>query len=95
MLNFSTTWRRFWLRWLRVADAAAAAEVAAEFDLADPAVPHPFLDGSAENFIFQSRKKNALGTALKLGLTLKDDPNEIIGVCGEAEIIRALAGSRH
>jgi RimJ/RimL family protein N-acetyltransferase len=74
--------KRLWLRWPRVQDAAAIARLAGDQEVADMTanVPHPYPNGAAEQFIFQSRKENALGTRMAFAIVLQKRPDQIIGM---------------
>ncbi len=75
---------RLWLRWPRVADAAAITRVMGEKQVAEMTAtwPYPLPDGEAERRIFQMRKTNALGAGLQLVMALKENPNEVVGIVG-------------
>ena len=76
--------RRLWLRWPRHADGQAIARFAGDRAVAEmtAAIPHPYpLDG-ATAFVFEARKANALGRALRLAVTPKRKPNQLIGMIG-------------
>jgi RimJ/RimL family protein N-acetyltransferase len=75
---------RLWLRWPRLADAAALARQAGERAVAEMTarIPHPYPANGAEPFIFEARKGNALGESLTLALAVKDRPNQPIGLIG-------------
>lgn len=75
---------RLWLRWPRIADAAAIRRLAGEKAVAEMTgtVPHPYPDGAAEPFVFNTRKGNALGDHLSLAITMKNRPNDVIGMIG-------------
>ncbi|MBN9064580.1 MAG: GNAT family N-acetyltransferase [Rhizobiales bacterium 65-9] len=79
---FTLETARLWLRWPRVADAAAVQRLAGEKVVAEMTanIPHPYPDGAAETFIFNARKANALGDALSLAIALKGKPNALIGM---------------
>lgn len=72
---------RLWLRWPRIADAAAFVVL-----LSDPEVtrhttlPRPYRSQDAEDFIRFARAANAAGDSLYLVLAPKRDPNAPIGV---------------
>lgn len=72
---------RLWLRWPRLADAAAFVVL-----LNDPEVtrhttlPRPYQSTDAEGFIHFAREANAAGESLYLVLAPKRDPNAPIGV---------------
>lgn len=76
--------RRLWLRWPRMADAAAIVRQAGEKAVADMTgtIPHPYPPHEAEPFIFGTRKGNATGAHLALAITHKARPNELIGMIG-------------
>jgi RimJ/RimL family protein N-acetyltransferase len=76
--------RRLWLRWPRVADAAAIAkhtgvEAVSRFTVN---LPHPYRTADAEAFILSCRAKNHAGTQVGLAVTHKAKPGEAIGMVG-------------
>jgi RimJ/RimL family protein N-acetyltransferase len=85
---------RLWLRWPRLADAAAFVAL-----LNDPEVtryttlPSPYRSTDAENFIRFAREANAAGESLYLALAPKRDPNSPIGVIS-AEGAQSRGASR-
>ena len=76
--------RRLWLRWPRHADCAAILRLAGDKRVADmtASLPHPYPADEATRFVFEARKANALGRALRLAITPKAKPNELIGMVG-------------
>lgn len=76
--------RRLWLRWPRMADAAAILRQAGEKAVAEmtASIPHPYPPEAVEPFIFAMRKGNALGDHLVLAITPRSKPNELIGMIG-------------
>jgi RimJ/RimL family protein N-acetyltransferase len=76
--------RRLWLRWPRRADAQAIIRLAGEKAVADMTalIPHPYPPDLAEKFVFNVRQANADGEGLKLAVTPKKKPNQLIGVVG-------------
>lgn len=76
--------RRLWLRWPRMADAAAILRLAGEKAVAEmtASIPHPYPADAAEPFIFAMRKGNALGEHLVLAITPRARPGELIGMIG-------------
>ncbi|ACB94069.1 GNAT family N-acetyltransferase [Beijerinckia indica] len=74
--------KRLWLRWPRVADAAAISTFASLPETAKmtAAIPHPYPVGEAERFIFQARADNANGKGLILAITLKRPERPLIGL---------------
>jgi RimJ/RimL family protein N-acetyltransferase len=76
--------RRLWLRWLRHADVPAVERFASLKEVAGMtgSWPHPLPVGEAERRIFASRKANATGQALSLGITLRGRPDHVIGFIG-------------
>ncbi|CAH1668708.1 50S ribosomal protein acetyltransferase [Hyphomicrobiales bacterium] len=76
--------RRLWLRWPRMADAAAILRLAGEKAVAEmtASIPHPYPSQAVEPFIFAMRKGNALGEHLVLAITPRSKPNELIGMIG-------------
>lgn len=81
---FTLETARLWLRWPRISDAQAIQRLAGEKTVAEMTanIPHPYPDGAAEQFVFNTRKNNALGESLSLALTLKGKPNAVIGIAG-------------
>lgn len=85
---------RLWLRWPRMADAAAFVVL-----LNDPEVtrhttlPRPYRSQDAEGFIRFAREANAAGDSLYLVLAPKRDPNAPIGVIS-AEGAQSRGASR-
>lgn len=73
--------RRLWLRWPRVADAAAIARQAGEKAVADmtASIPSPYSEQQAIVSVLAAREMNADGGGLYLSLTHKARPNEVIG----------------
>ncbi len=63
--------RRLWLRWPRVADAAAIERYSSRWEVArmTARIPHPYPPGEAERFVFTAREANALGRDLILVIT--------------------------
>ncbi len=76
--------RRLWLRWPRHADCAAILRLAGDKRVADmtATLPHPYPADEATRFVFKARKANALGRALRLAITPKAKPNQLIGMVG-------------
>lgn len=76
--------RRLWLRWPRMADAAAILRQASEKAVAEmtASIPHPYPPDAVEPFVFAMRKGNALGEHLVLAITPRSKPNELIGMIG-------------
>lgn len=81
---FTLETARLWLRWPRVADAAAIKRLAGDKQVAEMTaqIPHPYPDHFAENFIFNTRKSNALGEHLVMAITRKGKPNALVGMIG-------------
>jgi RimJ/RimL family protein N-acetyltransferase len=63
--------KRLWLRWPRLADAAAIERYSAKWEVAryTARIPHPYPKGGAEHFVCAAREANALGRDLTLVLT--------------------------
>jgi RimJ/RimL family protein N-acetyltransferase len=76
--------RRLWLRWPRHEDGQAIARLAGDKAVAEmtAAIPHPYPPDGATAFVFEARKANALGRALRLAITPKRKPNQLIGMVG-------------
>lgn len=72
---------RLWLRWPRMADAAALVRHAGVKEIADmtASIPHPYTRQDAEKFIFSCRAGNARGQQIALVLTLKGKPGQLTG----------------
>lgn len=81
---FTLETARLWLRWPRMADTAAIVRGAGNKQVAEMTalIPHPYPPGLAEHFVFESRKRNTLGRGLLLAITLKQAPEELIGMVG-------------
>ena len=81
---FTLETARLWLRWPRVADAAAIKRLAGNKAVADMTarIPHPYPENFAENFVFNTRKSNALGETLAMAITRKGKPNALVGMIG-------------
>ncbi|HLW91258.1 MAG TPA: GNAT family N-acetyltransferase [Roseiarcus sp.] len=82
--------RRLWLRWPRVADAAAIQRYSAKWEVAQytARIPHPYPAGEAERFIFMARQANAAGQDLILAIASnrgKRDPFGMISVESRAQ----------
>lgn len=76
--------RSLWLRWPRIADAAAIVRLAGDKEVAQMTarLPHPYPQAAADRWIFESRVGNAQGSAVVLALTPKGKPGDLIGVIG-------------
>ncbi len=76
--------RRLWLRWPRHADGEAMVRLAGEKAVAEmtAAIPHPYPPDAATTFVFESRKANALGRAMRMAIAPKKKPNQLIGMIG-------------
>jgi len=74
--------RRLWLRWPRIADAAAMARQAGTQAVAEATrhIPCPFSNAQANAVILDARLANAGGDALILMLTPTARPDDAIGV---------------
>jgi RimJ/RimL family protein N-acetyltransferase len=74
--------KRLWLRWPRVADAAAIARYSGRWEVAKMTarIPHPYPPGEAERFIFTAREANALGRDLILVIAPVRGKREAIGM---------------
>lgn len=72
---------RLWLRWPRMADAAALVRHAGVKQIADmtTSIPHPYGVQDAEKFIFSCRAGNARGQQIALVLTLKGKAGQLTG----------------
>ena len=75
---------RLWLRWQRLTDADALQAIAGQRSVAEMTAtwPHPLPDGEAATRIASARAINAEGSGLVLALTLKGDPDRLIGQIG-------------
>lgn len=73
---------RLWLRWPRVADAAALSKLAGDREVADmtASIPHPYSPQDAAKWIFSARAGNAAGSSLALVIARRGRPTEAIGV---------------
>jgi RimJ/RimL family protein N-acetyltransferase len=76
--------RRLWLRWPRHADGQAIVRLAGDRAVAEmtAAIPHPYPPDAATAFVFESRKGNALGRALRMAIAPKKTPTQFIGMIG-------------
>jgi RimJ/RimL family protein N-acetyltransferase len=76
--------RRLWLRWPRVADAAAIAKYAGVEAVSryTANLPHPYRTADAEAFILSCRANNHAGKQVGLAITRKAKPGETIGMVG-------------
>lgn len=76
--------RRLWLRWLKLSDAPALADIAGRREVADMTStwPHPLPDGEVERRIFGARKANATGNSLVLAIAPRSRPDRLIGQIG-------------
>jgi RimJ/RimL family protein N-acetyltransferase len=83
---------RLWLRWPRAGDADRLQAVVSVAEVAEMTAtwPHPLPAGEAARRIAQMRQENAAGTGMALALTLKPDPDTLIGCLG----VGAPAGDR-
>jgi RimJ/RimL family protein N-acetyltransferase len=74
--------KRLWLRWPRVADAAAIARYSGRWEVAKMTarIPHPYPAGEAERFIFTAREANALGRDLILVIAPIRGKREPVGM---------------
>ena len=75
---------RLWLRWPRIADAAAIVEYAGDEAVSKHTerLPHPYSNADAEAFILACRRENAAGRDIGLALTRKAKPTQVIGMIG-------------
>ena len=75
---------RLWLRWPRMADAAAIEAMSSFRQVAEMTarVPHPYPAGAAAEHIAQTRAANAAGALFGLALTLKTEGRAVIGRFG-------------
>jgi RimJ/RimL family protein N-acetyltransferase len=73
--------RRLWLRWPRATDAAAISRYCSLWEVAryTARIPHPYLPGTADRFIFAAREANALGRDLTLVITATHGRREPFG----------------
>ena len=76
--------KRLWLRWPVAADAAAIQRLAGNRAVAEMTarIPHPYPAHEAERYVSLARAENAVGKSLLLAMTLKDEPQELIGMVG-------------
>ena len=76
--------RRLWLRWPRLQDAQAVARLAHDKDIAEMTgvVPYPYPKGEAEQFVFEARKNNAMGTMLSFAIVSRSKPDQFMGRIG-------------
>jgi RimJ/RimL family protein N-acetyltransferase len=73
---------RLWLRWPRVADAAAIQRYSSKWDVArfTARIPHPYPPGESERFIFAARQANAAGQDLILAIASNRGKREPFGM---------------
>ncbi len=73
--------RRLWLRWPRATDSAAIARYCSLWDVAryTARIPHPYLPGTADRFIFAARDANTIGRDLTLMISTINDRREVFG----------------
>jgi RimJ/RimL family protein N-acetyltransferase len=73
---------RLWLRWPRVADAAAIHRYSSKWEVArmTARIPHPYPPGEAERFIFAARQANAAGQDLILAIASNRGKREPFGM---------------
>jgi RimJ/RimL family protein N-acetyltransferase len=76
--------RRLWLRWPRHADGQAIERLAGDKAFAEmtATIPHPYPAEAATTFVFESRKANALGRALRMAIAPRGKPQTLIGMIG-------------
>ena len=76
--------RRLWLRWPRHADGPAMVRLAGDKAVAERTarIPHPYSLEAATTFVFESRKANALGRALRMAIAPRGKPQGLIGMIG-------------
>ena len=75
---------RLWLRWPRMADAAAIEAMSSFRQVAEMTarVPHPYPEGAAAMHVATTRDANAAGARFSLVLTRKEGGREVIGLFG-------------
>jgi RimJ/RimL family protein N-acetyltransferase len=73
---------RLWLRWPRVADAAAIQRYSSKWEVArfTARIPHPYPAGEAERYIFAARQANAAGDDLILAIASNRGKREPFGM---------------
>jgi RimJ/RimL family protein N-acetyltransferase len=86
---------RMWLRWPRISDAETITRLAGDAAVAEQtgAIPHPYNQRDAEQFIRRARAENESGQGLVMALAFKRAPNDLIGVIGAHG--SAFRGSAH
>ena len=92
--SFRLETRRLWLRWPRASDIPALVKYADNLNVAQftEHLPHPYKTSDADEFVRKSRQDNAGAKAIKLAITAKNRPNELIGSIGaEADEDRSIA----
>ena len=75
---------RLWLRWPRARDASAIVRLAGERAVAETTgrIPHPIDPGGIDAFVVGARGTNAEGGGLVMGVSLRTDPDRLVGVIG-------------
>ena len=76
--------RRLWLRWPRARDVTAIVELAGERAVAETTarIPHPIDRHGIDAFVVHARGTNAEGGGLVMGVSLRAQPDRLVGVIG-------------
>ncbi len=76
--------KRLWLRWPTLADMPAILRLAGEKQIAEMTarIPHPYPPHEAESYIRAARADNQAGNSLVMAVTLKEKPDELLGMIG-------------
>ena len=84
---------RLWLRWPRLADADRLQAIAGTASVAEMTAtwPHPLPDGEAGRRIAAARSLNGDGKGLILAVTLKGEPDRLVGTIGSGPLAEGAA----
>jgi len=76
--------KRLWLRWPRMADAGDILRLAGVKQVAEMTgrIPHPYPAPEAAAYVEWARNNNSSGAGLTLAMTLKEDPDRLVGMIG-------------
>lgn len=76
--------RSLWLRWPRAKDVGAIVRLAGERSVAEMTarIRHPIDRAETEAFVLGARRGNAAGGGLAMALSLRSEPDGLIGMVG-------------